>query len=159
MIVITRAELKFLRAGRRIMIDADPTRYRVGRTYALGVKHNKAICRVEILELGDDHIKVRIAQIDQPQFLAARSQYGYTTNPAQAMRNEGEPVPREDVRGITERDADRRDREKSKEHDRERVRSLAIRLKEAHRMGDVAEVDRIQREIGEIKRRMQNFAA
>ena len=93
MLVVERRQLRFLNAGRRLAITVvDPARYKVGRAYALGVVPNREICRVEVLELGDETITVRLASTDRPRFLAARSQYLYTDNPAQAMKGEPEAV-------------------------------------------------------------------
>jgi hypothetical protein len=77
-IVIDRAKVKFLLAGRALTVeDRDPERYRRGRTYALGTSHRRSICRVEVLAVEAGQIKVRLARVDKPLLLARSSQYGY----------------------------------------------------------------------------------
>ena len=105
MIVIEKQKLRFLLAGHPLTITGiNTTRYRRGRTYALGITHKHSICRVEIIELQptSETMRVRLANIDPPRLLAARSEYGYTDDPAKAMNGEPEAVPYHDLERYTE---------------------------------------------------------
>jgi hypothetical protein len=107
LIVIERTKLKFLLSGRALVIDVPaPERYRTGRSYALGFNHRRTVCRVEIIEVLDETIRVRLADMDPPLLLAARSQYGYTDDPAKAMRDEPEAVHPGELKGINRRRAE-----------------------------------------------------
>lgn len=88
--------MRFLLAGRTLTVETtNPTQYRKGRNYSVGVRHNKTVCRVEILHIdepaGTIQIRQQILQAE-PNLLARYSQYGYTSNPAQAMFGEPEAV-------------------------------------------------------------------
>ena len=99
MLIIARNKLKFLQAGRELTIaHRNPTRYQHGRNYALGLDHRRTICRVEILEIQAAGLRVRLARHYEPiRLLAARSQYGYVDNPAQALRDEPEAINPQDL--------------------------------------------------------------
>ena len=101
MIVLARAKVRFLMAGRVLDVEVtSPDRFRVGRTYALGADHRTTICRVEILETTDTSLKVRLARTDPPRLLrpsrVAPRLGDYTDDLHKAMRDEPEAVdPRE----------------------------------------------------------------
>jgi hypothetical protein len=92
LIVITRAKLKFLRGGRTLSIPDTTGRYKPGRDYALGLNHRTTICRVQIIKTTPGHIHIQLAQTDPPRLLAAKSEYGYTTDPNKALANEPEAI-------------------------------------------------------------------
>ena len=75
MLIIARNKLKFLQAGRELVIaHRNPTRYQHGRSYALGLDHRRQLCRVEILEIQAASLRVRLARHYEPiRLLAARS--------------------------------------------------------------------------------------
>lgn len=94
MIIIDKPRMRFLLAGRTLTVETtNPTQYRKGRNYSVGVRHNRTVCRVEILHIdetsGTIQIRQQILQAE-PNLLARYSQYGYTSNPAQAMFGEPE---------------------------------------------------------------------
>ena len=139
MIVIARNKLKFLQAGRMLTIP-DTGRYRLGRTYALGIRHNHTICRIEIIEIHADGLTIRIApHRDPPRLLAARSQYGYTDNPVRALRDEPEAIPANDLDHLAHQAHARYAQQRGDELAAQQARSLAIRMKEAAGRNDLVE--------------------
>jgi hypothetical protein len=98
MILIEKPQLKFLLAGRNITITS-PRQYRKGRSYAVGTRPKKTICRVLILSSSatDDGWKHEIRQHteDEPRLLARNpgaQKRDYVSSPAEAMRGEQEPI-------------------------------------------------------------------
>lgn len=87
MIVVSKANLRFLLAGRAIEVDV-PREYRRGRSYALGTRHNRTVCRVQILacrQLADGwRVTVRQMSGDEVRLLARSGSRGYVTAPVEA---------------------------------------------------------------------------
>ncbi len=139
MIIIDRAKLKFLRAGRHITIpNINANRYRTGRTYALGTNHKTTICRVEIIEKPNpETIIVKLASVNPPHLLAARSQYGYTDNPIRAMRHEPEAISREDAERLAGQARARQTVAQEAEIAQKQMRSAGIQIKAAANRGDI----------------------
>lgn len=98
MILIERPALKFLLNGRSVKLTV-PREYKTGRNYALGVHHNRTICRVKVLEqtATDEGFQLVVCQHveDTPKLLArnpSAQRRDYVTNPAQAAFGEPEVV-------------------------------------------------------------------
>lgn len=151
MIVVERAKLKFLRSGRTLTVDIDPARYRRGRTYALGLTHRRQVCRVEIVEILEHGIRVRLATIDPPLLLAARSEYGYTHDPTKALSDEPEAVDPAELEHINRRariqEANRRTAESELLELHERLRHL----EDAYRQGN----SRLEADLRVIRQRIR----
>ena len=96
MIIIARNKLKFLQAGRTLTIADASGRYRKGRVYAVGVVHNRTICRVRIIAVDPDVIHIRVVPIIEAPRLLARNPIAqradYVDTPARAMDHEPEAV-------------------------------------------------------------------
>ena len=99
MILLDKAKLKFLLAGRAIDVDV-PRAYDKRRIYSVGVRPKHAVCRAQILnatETADGWtLTIRQHTEDVPVFLAANPgaiRADYTTNPARAAREaNGSPI-------------------------------------------------------------------
>jgi hypothetical protein len=95
-ILISKSKLRFLLAGREITttLTKDKREWRKGRHYAVGVRHNRTICRVllvKITETGDElELTIRLADVEAPRLLGRTG--GYVTDPALALRDEPEAV-------------------------------------------------------------------
>ena len=151
-ILIEKPKLRFLDAGRALTIPHPaPHRYKRDRTYALGTTHNRTVRRVEILEVRLDAIRIRIAPYrEPPRLLAARSQYGYTDNPAQAMFDEPEAIrPADQHRLATEAQA-RYAQQRAAQLAQQQARSIQIRLKEAVRRNDTIAYKQLSHELGAL---------
>ena len=134
MIAIDKPKLKFLDAGRTLTVEhPDPQRYHRGRNYQLRILEHRTIRRrVEILEIHAAGITIRLARYyDPPRLLAARSQYGYTDNPAQALRDEPEAISPDDLNRLAQQAQHRFAQQRADELEAQRARSIAIRLKQA----------------------------
>jgi hypothetical protein len=108
MIVLARAKVRFLMAGRTLDIEVkSPGRYTRGRTYALGADQRTTICRVEIIDTTDTSLKVRLARTDQPRLLrpsrTAARLGDYTDDTHQAMVDEPEAVDPHELDRINRR--------------------------------------------------------
>lgn len=149
MIIIDKPRMRFLLAGRILTIEiTNPDHYRKGRSYSVGVRHNKQVCRGEILHVDPDAGTIQIRQQilqAEPNLLARHSQYGYTSNPAQAMFGEPEAVIPDDIERLTRRDRERREQDASKQ-----ARSLGIRIKDAARRCDIATCGSLGAELVEL---------
>ena len=114
MIIVSKTKLKFLIAGRTYDIPVpNPHQYRLGRDYAISTSHRKPHThRVQILQVNQTTIRIRLATIREPVRLLARySQYGYTNTPSRAMRHEPEAVPASDIERLARTTHDRREAE------------------------------------------------
>ena len=141
MLIIARNKLKFLQAGRELTIEhRNPLRYQHGRSYALGLDHRRTICRVEILDITAGGLRVRLARHYEPiRLLAARSQYGYVDNPAQALRDEPEAISPQDLNHLAQQADARFMAQRAEQVAAQQARSLGIRVKEAAGRGDIVE--------------------
>lgn len=157
MIVITPNRFRFLKTGQPTNITiTNPSRYRKGRDYALGLNHRNALCRVDILEVGDSWIRIRLANQDPPRLLAAKSQFGYVTidpnnpdldpNLARAMFAEPEPVNTETVERYATEAGERR----NSETNWQRLRSVAIQAKDIARRQDAEAFEELRAHLLEV---------
>lgn len=113
MIIIERPKLRFLMAGRILAVPVtDPTRYSIGRTYALGTTHQApALCRVQIVTIEQLILKIRLAETDPPRLLRpakiAPRLGDYTDDPHKALPDEPEAVDPRDIERINRRHRER----------------------------------------------------
>lgn len=141
MIVVDKAKLRFLLAGRTLEVDVT-REYRRGRSYALGTSNTRSVCRVQVLErveLEDGSWKLTIRQsADAPRLLAARPGPGrdYVSDPHLAMRDEPEAVDSTTLDRFAAEGLAGHARRKEVELRRQHVRSATIRLREAERRED-----------------------
>jgi hypothetical protein len=111
LIIVDRSQLTLLLKGRALEVPDPDSRYRLGRTYALGVSHRKSVCRVLILGLGDGRMLVRLAAEDKPRLLArdpAGQHTDYVSEPSRAMFAEPEALSAEHLERMMLADARRR---------------------------------------------------
>jgi hypothetical protein len=123
LILIAQPKLRFLLAGREITttLTKDKREWRKGRHYAVGVRHNRTICRVilvKVTDIGDElELTIRLADVEAPRLLGRTG--GYVTDPALALRDEPEAV---DVRSQERFTAAARER--AREHGKDPDRAL-----------------------------------
>ena len=93
--------MKFLRTGRVTVVRVKQP-YRVGRDYALGVKHNRPLCRVKIIsctEIKGEYAIEIMLHSERPERYLARNPAGqrrdYVEEPARAARGEGAVIDSE----------------------------------------------------------------
>ena len=104
MIIITRAQLKFLSRG-RILTLSTTGRYHKGRTYAVSTGGRRAVCRAQIIDIVDENIRIRLATVEPPRLLARNpiAQHAdYVTEPGRAMAHEPEAVDEATQARLTE---------------------------------------------------------
>lgn len=87
MIIIDQRKLRFLRAGRTItVLVARP--YQPGRDYAAGVRHNRTLLRVQVLDVAEhpDGFKIAVRQLsgDTVRLLSRSRTRGYVTATVEA---------------------------------------------------------------------------
>lgn len=106
-IVVDRSKLKFLLAGRSLLVKVS-REHRKGRTYAVGTSYKNTICRVEVLEvvpLPDGwRLEIRRVTEDTPRLLAANPagmRTDYVTDPLKAARGEPEALSDKQVQELT----------------------------------------------------------
>ena len=141
MLIIARNKLKFLQAGRELTIaHRNPTRYQHGRNYALGLDHRRSSAASRSSRSKPPALRVRLARHYEPiRLLAARSQYGYVDNPAQALRDEPEAISPQDLNHLASQAHARYAQQRADELAAQQARSLGIRVKEAAGRGDLIE--------------------
>lgn len=136
MIAVGKENLKFLRAGRTILVPNDG-KHRKGRVYKLRVgTQRKATLDVQIVAIEGEQLRIRLATEDKPHLLAAHSEYGYTDDPARAMRGEPEAISEFDLKRYAEEARVRNETANASW----RTRSIAIRLKEVSKNWDPTEI-------------------
>ena len=105
MIIVTRAQMKFLNRGRALTLPTTG-HYHKGRTYAVTTPgHRTAVCRAQIIDLTTSEIHIRLATIQPPRLLARSpiAQHAdYVTEPARAMHGEPEAIDFADQTRFTE---------------------------------------------------------
>lgn len=109
MILVDKPKLKFLLAGRVVLVGSSHGNYRKGRTYAVGTRANRTICRVEVVKVvatadGFD-LSIRQATEDKPRLLARNpgaQRADYVSEPSAAAADEPEAVDAETQRKLTE---------------------------------------------------------
>lgn len=157
MIIIDKPKLKFLLAGRSLTITVPDRKrpYRAKRIYAVGLTHRRSVCHAEILGIEQTadgiRLQIRQASIDQPNLLAARSEFGYTSKPHLAMRGEPEAVAGSQLDRIA---AKARQQPSLDEH----ARSLEIRLKDARKRRDADAIAVIRHELAVLEHRIRQAA-
>jgi hypothetical protein len=161
-IVVDRPQLESVLAGREVTLDPDP-RYRVGRTYALGLTSRRTVCRVEVVANGD-RLRVRMTMPDSPRLLGRT--VGYVeldpANPGAAFRramfSEPEPIDEYDLQCFTEAAHRRHEARAGNAVAQKRARSLAIRVKEAGRRCDGTELVALGAEVISVGRELAGTA-
>lgn len=87
MIIIDQRKLRFLRAGRTITVVATRS-YRPGRDYAAGIRHNRTLLRVQVVDVAEhpDGFTVMVRQLsgDVVRLLSRSRTRGYVTATAEA---------------------------------------------------------------------------
>ena len=105
MIIITRAQMKFLNRGRALTLPTTG-QYHKGRTYAVTTPGRRtAICRAQIIDRSDEEIRIRLATIEPPRLLARNpiaQRADYVTEPGRAMHAEPEAIDFADQIRLTE---------------------------------------------------------
>lgn len=157
MIVVDRRKMKFLLAGRELEVtmDAQPKRpYRVHHVYAVGITGKRGTCHAEVLEVTvlEEGVRLRIRHApggaDRTRFLARKSGYTVISDPLDA----GAVPP---VSAVSLIAADARARfaaTRAQDVLQQRLRSLAIRLRAASKLGDLEAVREIRRELEDVER-------
>lgn len=136
MIVVDARKIRFLRNGRTILVPNDG-KHRIGRHYKLRIagQHKASSLEVRILAIEDTQLRIQLSTRDQPRLLAAKSQYGYTDDPAKAMWGEPEAVSQDEQERITQAAVERWQQDPA--FAKQRGRSISIELKHASRLGDL----------------------
>ena len=104
-----------------------------------------------MLEVAADHIRVRTrTRPTRHDCSPPRSEYGYTTNPFKAMRDEPEAVSPADVARYAAMADERARQEHAADRNQQQAKSLAIRLKDAARLNDSTAVRRVQADMSQL---------
>jgi hypothetical protein len=99
-IIVSKAKIRFLNAGRVLTIEDTTGRFKRGRSYAAGHTHRRSVCRVEIVDITADHIHIRLEPMPPAIYLAANPgslRDDYTDNPALAARDPDGPIEATDI--------------------------------------------------------------
>lgn len=153
MIVVDRPKLKFLLAGRKIIVEVG-REYRKGRDYAVGTSWKRSVCRarVEVVEELEDGWRLTLAQVieEKPRWFARQGvQADYTFEIAKAVLDEPEPLDDVTLRRFaadaSERDAERR---------QDAARSAAL-LRPSTRLARLEREPGVSRELRVIGQRIE----
>ncbi len=87
MIIVGKETLKFLLNGRQVVARVESGAYRRNRTYAVGVRHNKTVCRVRVIKVvdsGDGVDELTIARVSGDEVKLFTRSGGYVRAPVEA---------------------------------------------------------------------------
>lgn len=93
----------------------------------------------------------RFAFEEQPRMLHAKLHRGYTTNPAEAARDEPSALSSSELKLLTGRARARFEREQRQELLRRQVRALNARIRDAARRGDVEAFRVAERDLARLR--------